>query len=187
MELQEIQDLLEKKLDKKRYEHTLGVMYTSAALCMQHGIPVEKGLIAGLLHDCAKEHKTHKQFDLCQKHEIELTSTEKENHSLIHAKLGAYMAKKDYGIHDEEILSAILCHTTGKPEMTTLDKILYISDYIEPHRQLPRVNELRTMAFKNLDKTMYTLLEMSLEHLKCNNKVIDNMTITTYVYYKNLI
>lgn len=187
MDMQDIQQLLYEKLDKKRYEHTLGVMYTTAALCMQHEVDVNQGMLAGLLHDCAKEYKNSTQYDLCKSYKIPLNQSEKVNHALVHAKLGAYMAKKEYGIKDEAVLSAILCHTTGKPKMNTLEKILYISDYIEPHRKLPRVEEMRILAFKDLDRTIYCLLSMSLEHLRKEEKVIDNRTIETYNYYKNKV
>lgn len=187
MELLDIQETLHRKLEKKRYDHTLGVMYTSAALCMQHGLDINKGLYAGLLHDCAKAYKSNKQFDLCKTYKIKLNHTEKLNHALIHAKLGSYLAEHEYKINDNEILSAILCHTTGKPNMSTLEKILYISDYIEPHRRLPRVEEMRVMAFQDLDLTMYHLLDMSIEFLNTDNKkVIDEMTLETYTYYKQI-
>lgn len=184
MIFQEIQTIMKDKLDAKRYQHTIGVLYTAAALCMQHGIEIEKGMLAGLLHDCGKAYKNKEQYLLCKQHQIQLSKVEEENHALIHAKLGAYLAREEYGITDEEILSAILHHTTGRPNMTTLEKILYIADYIEPHRRLPKVEELRTLAFHDLDEALYILLEESLEHLATNNKLIDEMTIATYQYYK---
>lgn len=184
MEFQEIQLRLEKSLDQKRYRHTEGVLYTSAALCMQHGIDVRKGMIAGLLHDCAKAYKTKEQYRMCQQYQIPLSEVEEKNPALIHAKLGAYLAESQFGIHEEEILSAIRNHTTGKPGMSTLDKIVYIADYIEPHRELPMVDDFRKLAFQDLDQALYQLLESSLEHLAISNKIIDHMTIATYEYYK---
>lgn len=184
MEFHKIQTILQEKLDRKRYEHTLGVLYTSAALCMQHEIDIEQGMLAGLLHDCGKAFKNKEQYMLCQQYHISLTEVEKENHALIHAKLGAYLAKECYGVTDDNILSAILYHTTGRPNMTQLEKIVYIADYIEPHRNLPMVEELRTKAFQDLDETLYQLLEHSLEHLANSHKLIDEMTIAAYQYYK---
>lgn len=186
MEFHEIQSMLYKKLDKKRYEHTMGVLYTASSLCMQHNIDVNKGMTAGLLHDCAKAYKTKEQYMLCKKYKLQLNGIEKENHALIHAKLGAYLAKKEYGIEDAEVISAIRFHTTGRPNMSLLEKIVYIADYIEPHRKLPKVEELRTLAFENIDEALFQLLELSLEHLQDSNKLIDEMTIATYQYYKEL-
>ncbi len=184
MERNDIQRELQNTLDSKRYEHTLGVMYTAAALCMQHNIDVRKGLLAGLLHDCAKAYKNKEQYKMCRKYGISLNSVEEENYALIHAKLGAYLAIKDYGIEEEDILSAITYHTTGKPNMSLLEKILYIADYIEPNRELPRVEALRTLAFQDIDETMYQLLELTNEHLTASNKPVDEMTKETYQYYK---
>lgn len=187
MKLEEIREELEKQLDKKRYDHTMGVMYTSAALAMQHGLDINSAMLAGLLHDCGKQYKASKQYQLCNEYKINLTDTEKLNHSLIHAKLGSYLAEHIYQVTDDAILSAITYHTTGRPNMSILEKIVYIADYIEPYRNLPYVEEFRAMAFKDLDYTMYRMLDMSLEHLTSTQKVIDEMTVETHLYYKNLI
>lgn len=184
MDIHEMNHILRKEQDKKRYEHTQGVMYMSAALCMRYGIDMNKGMLAGLLHDCAKCYKVKEQYALCKKHHIKLSDYEEENPSLIHAKLGSYLAETIYKVHDKDILSAIMYHTTGRPAMTTLEKIIYIADYIEPHRELPRVDEMRSLAFQNLDQTIYELAEMTLEHLSHDDKVIDASTIATYEYYK---
>lgn len=186
MELQEIDKILRKKLDSKRYDHTVGVMYTAAAMCMHYDIDINKGLYAGLLHDCAKAYKAKKQYDLCKKHHIHLSKSEEDNVALVHAKLGSYLSENLYKIKDEEILSAVLYHTTGRPEMTTLEKIIYIADYIEPHRKLPRVEALRKLAFQDLDKCMYLLTEMSIQHLETSNREVEKITIKTYHYYKKI-
>lgn len=186
MNINEIDKILKDKLDKKRYEHTIGVMYTCGSLCMCYGLDVERGMLAGLLHDCAKAYKSKKQFELCHKYGVMLTPMEEENHALIHAKLGAYIAEHTYKIEDFEILNAIRCHTTGKPNMTVLEMILYISDYIEPYRELPHLNELRKQAFNNLELTMCNLLELSIEHLKKDERAIDSLTMKSYEYFLDL-
>lgn len=184
MDLDKIKHNLSTNLDPQRYEHTIGVTYTAASLCMQHSIDVNQGMLAGLLHDCAKRYKQKEQYMLCKKYHIELNDVEQCNGALIHAKLGAYLAEKEFRIKNQEIISAILFHTTGRPEMSTLEKIIYIADYIEPHRKLPHIDDMRTLAFKDLDKTMYSLLLMSLEHLSEKKLPIDSMTIKTFNYYK---
>ncbi len=186
MNLAEIQSHLQKKMDQRRFDHTLGVMYTAAALAMQEGYSVEKAMYAGLLHDCAKAKSTDKQYKLCQKYEIKLSKIEKQNPALIHAKLGAYLAKAKYKVENKEIIESIWYHTTGKPAMNTLEKIIYVADYIEPNRVLPDVEKLRNVAFQDLDQALYMILELSVQHLQDSNKLIDEMTLKTYEYYKNI-
>ena len=117
-----------------RYEHTLGVSYTCMALAMRYSANLDQAEMAGLLHDCAKRYDDATIICKCQEHGIELTEGELRAPAVIHAKLGAWMAEHKYGITDPEVLSAIACHTTGKPAMSLLDKILYVADYIEPRR-----------------------------------------------------
>lgn len=186
--LSKIQEKLCKKLDDKRYRHTLGVMYTSAALAMAHGQDMDRARLAGLLHDCAKCVSNKKKIRICQENEIPVTPFEEENPFLLHAKLGAYYARKKYGVEDEEILSAICCHTTGKPNMTPLEQIVYIADYIEPMRNTaPNLGEIRRLAFQDLDECTYKILKDTLDYLHSSPGKIDTATEQTYQYYKERI
>ena len=183
--LKEIKKDLAKKLKKERFEHKEGVMYTAAALAMRYDEDIEKALTAGLLHDCGKFCSPKDQIKLCEKKGILLTDSEKEMPALIHAKLGAYLAEHEYGIRDESILNAITYHTTGRPDMTMLEKIIYIADYIEPGRpDLPNMEEVRHLAFRDIDRCLYRILEDSLVYLKSQGKPVDPMTEKTYDYYK---
>lgn len=176
---------LKKYLDPDRYEHTEGVMYTAAALAMAFGADMEKALIAGLLHDCAKCIPDSKKMKLCDKYQVPITDVEKENPFLLHAKVGAIIAKEKYQVDDEEILNAIRCHTTGKPAMTLLDKIIYISDYIEPNRnKAPNLPDVRRIAFEDIDVCLYKILSDTLAYLRSSSKTMDGMTLQTYNYYK---
>lgn len=186
MDTRKICKQLARTLDAKRYEHTLGVSYTAASLAMCHGADIEKARLAGLLHDCAKCMDNEKKIHICEKNNIEINNAEKRNPFLLHAKVGAYLAQEKYGIHDMDILNAVLYHTTGRPCMTLLEKIIYIADYIEPARdQAPNLNLIREISFKDLDKALLHILEDSLAHLKTSQKEIDPMTQKTYDYYKN--
>ncbi len=186
--IEKIRRTIKEELDTRRYSHTLGVMYTAAALAMCHGASLEKAMLAGLLHDCAKGVPNDKKIGLCRKYGIEVSDTERQNPSLLHAKLGAYFACKKYQIEDEEVLSAILCHTTGKPDMSLLDKIVYIADYIEPERkELPNMAEVRALAFHDIDACLYRILEDSLVYLKTRDMIVDTMTEKTYKYYKEFV
>ena len=176
---------LRKYLDRDRFEHSEGVMYTAAALAMRYGEDLEKAQIAGILHDCAKCIPDNKKLKICEKNHIEITEAEKCSPFLLHAKVGAYIAKEKYNIEDTEILDAIACHTTGKPAMTLLEKIIYISDYIEPMRnKASNLEEVRKMAFVDLDETLFKILSDTLVYLEKSSKKMDPMTMQTYEYYR---
>lgn len=182
-----MQKKLKNELDQYRYEHTIGVMHTAACLAMRYDEELERALIAGLLHDCAKCIPADEKIKMCKKNHIEMSDAEKENPGLLHAKLGAFLAKEKYGIKDEGILQAIRFHTTGCPEMTLLDKIIYIADYIEAGRKpLPNLAEVRRLAFCDLDDCLYRILEDSLVYLESKGNVVDPMTEKTYLYYKDM-
>lgn len=181
-----LQHTLKKELDEDRYQHTLGVMYTSASMAMRYGADVTQALLAGLLHDCAKCIPGDKKIHLCEKYGLPVSDVEYENPGLLHARLGAYLAEKKYHIHDQEIIHAISSHTTGRPGMSLLEKIVYIADYIEPGRkELPNMKEVRPLAFTDIDQCLYRILEDSLVYLNSRNISIDPMTQKTYDYYKN--
>ena len=174
------------ELDTERYEHTLGVMYTAASMAMRYDEDVEKALLAGLLHDCAKCISSENKIKLCNKYHLSVSEVEKKNPSLLHAKLGAFLAAKKYHIKDKDVINAIASHTTGCPNMTLLDKIIYIADYIEPGRkELPNMAEVRKLAFTDINECLYRILEDSLVYLNSKNISVDPMTEKTYLYYKN--
>lgn len=174
-------------LTKSRYEHTLGVEFTAASMAMRYGIDVEQAELAGLLHDCAKCIDDEEKLDECKKYGLQVTDVEKRNPFLIHSKLGAVHALMIYDVNDQEILSAIRFHTTGRPDMTMLEKIIFISDYIEPGRdKAPNLPEIRQMAFTDIDEAMYMILKDTLEYLEEEGGEKDDMTEKTYLFYKEI-
>lgn len=186
MKLKKIQKKVKKELDKERYTHTISVMYTAAALAMAHNEDVTKAMYAGLLHDCAKCIPNEKKLHICVKNFIEVTPAEQKNPFLLHAKLGAFLAKERYDITDPDILHAIRVHTTGAPGMNWLDKIIFIADYIEPHRnKVQKLDKIRKLAFTDLDLAMLTILSNTLDYLHQNQGDIDPLTSETYKYFKN--
>ena len=175
---------LKTKLSSKRFEHSLGVEYTAGTMAYMYGVELEKALIAGLLHDCAKYVPNDKKISKCEKRGIAITKCEYDNPELLHAKLCAVYAREKYGVNDEEILSAITWHTTGHPAMSTLDKIIYIADYIEPNRTvLPDMDIIRKEAYTDLDKCLLHILRNSVNYLGKKGSVIDPVTQETYEYY----
>lgn len=184
-DLKSLQKQVRFALSDDRYEHTLGVMYTAESLAMRYGADMSKAAIAGLLHDCAKCIPNNHKIKLCKKYDIELSEMEEKNPSLIHAKLGAYLAKKEYGIADDEIISAIRWHTTGKPEMSMLDMIIYLADYIEPNRdKAPNLKKIRKLCFINLEEAFFEVLKETLSYLSDHPDMIDPMTQMSYDFYK---
>ncbi len=187
-DLANIRKEMEAVLSAKRYAHTLGVAYTAAALAMAHGERMDNAMTAGLLHDCAKSMHGSELVAICEKAHLNVTAVERSNPTaLLHAKAGAYLAEHKYGVTDDDILNAIRYHTTGRPDMSRLEKILYIADYIEPNRkQLAELSMIRRIAFQDLDWTMEKILANTLAYLRTTDGQLDDMTIKTYHYYKRV-
>ena len=133
--IQDIQNKLRKNLKGNRYIHTLGVEYTSVCLAMKYEADLEKAELAGLLHDCAKELPEKKLIKICRDHGEKISTMEFKQPFLLHGKAGACLARNKFGVEDEEVLDAIRYHTTGRPAMTLLEKIVFVADYIEPNRK----------------------------------------------------
>ncbi|MCI8635737.1 MAG: HD domain-containing protein [Eubacterium sp.] len=187
-QLKKIKKELKKELDKNRYQHTLGVMYTASCLAMRHGGDMQEAMYAGLLHDCAKCIPIDKQIHLCEKNHIPIRDVERKNPHLLHAKLGVFLAKSEYGIKDKTILHAIEVHTTGAPNMGLLDKILFVADYIEPHRdRAPNLTEVRTLAFTDINEAVLRILYDTIYYLNQRKGSIDSITYDTYQFYKKLL
>lgn len=183
-DLIKLRKALEKSLDSKRYEHTLGVEFTAAALAMRYNGSVYNAQLAGLLHDCAKCLPIDKMLSICEKNQIDVTDIEKRNSSLLHSKVGSFLAEKEYGVTDSDVLNAIYNHTTGRPGMSLLEKIVFVADYIEPGRMnAPNLQEIRKLAFTNLEQAMVRILQDTLSYLNENDGEIDSMTARTYAYY----
>ncbi|MGN0157789.1 MAG: bis(5'-nucleosyl)-tetraphosphatase (symmetrical) YqeK [Brotaphodocola sp.] len=183
-----LREQLQSKLNPMRYEHTISVSYTCIALAMRYGYDIQKAELAGLLHDCAKHFTDQELITKCEKHGVALTQSEIDAPAVIHAKYGAWLAQHKYGMEDQEILDAIACHTTGKPEMNLLDKILYIADYIEPRRdKADNLEQMRFLAFQDLDMTMFEILKGTLQYLNRKGVSVDPMTLDAYHYFETLL
>lgn len=183
----EILACLSSTLRPKRYRHTLGVAYTASNLAVCHGVNPKRARMAGLLHDCGKYLSDSEMYALCEEYGVSLSRAEQSNPALVHSKLGAYLAKERYGIDDEEIASAISYHTTGKPGMTDLEKIIFLSDYIEPYRNMDcrpySLEEVRKACFFDLNKGLKMTLHNTVSYLEKCEMTVDPTTMETYQYY----
>ena len=183
-----IEAKLQKALTENRYRHTLGVTYTACSMAMVYGADLTQARMAGLLHDCAKCIPNSEKISICKKKNLDVTDFELEHPVLLHAKLGVYVARNQYGVLDDAVLDAIRWHTTGKPEMTLLEKIIFIADYIEPNRtKQPHLPEIRKAAFTDIDKCLYLILKDTVEYLSENPKSTDTMTNRAYEYYRGVM
>ena len=188
MNLDQMEDAIEKLQSAKRFKHSLGVKDVAYDLALIYGYDTMKASIAAILHDCAKHLSDDELIGQCNIYNLPVSKYEMQSKFLLHAKVGALYARKLYGVEDEDILDAITYHTTGRPSMTLLEKIIFTADYIEPNRRpIPRLNTIRKEAYFNLDQAVYMILENTLDYLKTTNNVIDEMTIKAYEYYRKLI
>lgn len=176
-------------LKPKRFVHTLGVAATAANMASVFGCSVHDAYLAGLLHDCAKYLTGHEQVQICDEEGIALTEVERLNTALIHGKLGTHLARIKYHIEQKDILDAICYHTTGRPGMGLLEKIIYLADYTEPGRVMQSepysLADIRSMCFRDLDRALIMVLECCITHLNCVGGTIDPLTMETYRYYNS--
>ena len=185
---EQIMEHLKGMLTYHRFTHTLGVADTAQRLATNCGVDPLRARLAGLLHDCAKCIPNDKKLRICEKQGIEITKVEMASPSLLHAKLGAYLAKEIYQITDEDILGAIRWHTTGRPAMTLLEKIIFLADYIEPMRwKAANLDHIRQVAFDDIDHAVYLTLRDTLHYLQNGmqdgSAKVDETTNSAYQYY----
>ncbi len=179
---------LKKRLDSKRFEHTLGVAYTASCLAMRYGFDINRAYIAGLLHDCAKGMSDKERIAYCESNSLTISDVERLNPSLLHAKVGAHLAEHEYDIEDKEIISAIYYHTTGRCNMSLLEEIVFVADYIEPARNHDKeLDAIRSEAFTNLSRATYHIYSNTLKYLEQSTKALDPATHEAYIYYSENI
>ncbi len=154
MNIDEMKKILEASIPTKRYRHSLAVYETALKLAEAHGLPAGKIAVAALLHDCGRVVSSGKSAQEARKLGLEVPPLEEAQPILLHAILGVYYARETYGVDDGEILEGIRYHTTGVAGMSDLAKVVYLADMIEPGRDFDGVEELRKLAFRNLDKAM---------------------------------
>lgn len=167
------------ELTEHRYIHTIGVMETAIELAKRYGADVKKAELAAIFHDYAKFRPKDemKQIIIDQDLGSELLL---HNEELWHAPVGAYLVEKEVGIFDSEIINAIRFHTSGRPNMTLLEKIIYVADYIEPGRHFPGVDEVRELAKISLDEALIKAIHNTIVFLMKKKQAIYPDTFLTY-------
>lgn len=163
--IDEMKVYLKNNLIENRYIHVLGVVETAIKLAKINGVDEKKAEIAALAHDIAKNMTIYELKEIIDKNNIELSYDEEENQEIWHSIVGPIVAKEVFKIEDEEILSAMRWHTTGKENMSKLDKVIYMADMIEPNRNFKGVDVLRRETFKDLDNGVLQGLNHTIKYL----------------------
>lgn len=179
MDKKEALRIVEKQLTEHRYQHTLGVVKTAKKLAKLYNVNKEKAELAAIFHDYAKfrSKEEMKHIIINEKMEPDLLLYGSE---LWHAPVGAFLVEKEVGIQDEEILNAIRYHTTGHPSMKTLDKVIFLADFIEPNRSFKGVEEARTVAKKDLNEGVLFAIRHTTNFLMKHLRLVYPGTIATY-------
>lgn len=182
MDLKLIRADLKERLSSSRYIHSLGVSEMAKRLAEKYGADPEKAELAGLVHDCAKDMSLEDMQKVAEEGHFAIDPHMHDSKAILHGPAGAVLAKKIYGIKDEDVLSAIYYHTTGAANMTVLQKIIFLADYIEPSRDFPGVDKIRKAAEKSLYKGMITAYKSTISHLLDQKAYIYPLTLEGWNY-----
>ena len=173
-------EMLFRELSSKRFAHTLAVADTARRLALLHGLDPVKAETAGLLHDCAKCLPLKEMQRIARENQLTEDASILESGALLHSVVGAHLARTKYGCTDEEVLRAILSHTTGKAGMSRLDMAVWLADTIEPTRApYPLLDKTRMLAGLSLEKAMITSLEGTLQHVRKKGDAVHPATVET--------
>lgn len=169
---------VKEQMPEKRWLHTLGVMETSVILANRFGADPVKADLAAILHDYCKYWPVQEQANIIRKNGLpqDLLDYDKE---LWHSHAGAYIAQTKFGISDEEVLGAIRYHTSGRENMTLLDKVVCLADYMEPGRDFPGVHNIREIAEHSLEKALIAGFDSTISFLLSKGKRIYPLTVLT--------
>jgi predicted HD superfamily hydrolase involved in NAD metabolism len=165
-EKQKIIEYIEKNLTEKRRNHTYAVVEESKKLALRYGEDIEKAEIAALFHDAFRGIPNSDLNNYIRK--MGLDDSYLNNCNLAHGKIAAFVMEREFNIVDQDVINAVCYHTTGRANMSKLEKIIYIADAIEPGRVYSGVDELRDLAYENLDKACLMSLNHTIAHI--NNK-----------------
>lgn len=175
-------EYLKANISEKRFTHSINVSSTAERLAVLYGCDSEKACIAGLVHDCARELGTEQLLSSIEEEGIIVDENTIGIKELLHGPAAVNICRRIFRIQDEEILNAVRYHTTGRENMTLLEKIIYLSDFIEPGRDFPGVGELRILAGENLDKALLMAFNSSIMYLVSKNGIIHTDTIISRNY-----
>jgi predicted HD superfamily hydrolase involved in NAD metabolism len=180
MDLKQAKNLARSRMGDKRYEHTINVKKMAVKLAKRYGEDPNRAALAALLHDAAKEMPTAEMLALLRRYPQWAEDAENRPTPVWHGVCAAILARTEWGVEDEGVLSAIACHTTGKPDMTRLDKILFLADMTSAERNWPGVDELRALELQDLDRAMLDGLARSVRFVEESGKPLDPLSAAAY-------
>lgn len=182
MEIEDLKEELKKYItDEKRYSHSLGTMKMCKVLAERYNVDIEKAEKTGLMHDIAKEIIDEEAFKYVKENDIEITEVEKCNTKLLHGKIGADLCKKIYNF-DEDMCMAIKWHTTGRANMSILEKIVFCADKVEENRKYDNVEYYRDLAMRNLDQAILEIIDWTIKSNIEKGKLLLEKSIETRNY-----
>lgn len=165
MTREQLDQLMKERFSAKRYAHTLGVVEVAQKMAAHYGEDLEVATTAAYLHDYAKMFKGHNILTMAQERGLVTDRVYEDYPELLHAKLGAALVEEELGITNKAILRAIAAHCYGSSNMSTLDKIIYLADYMEPNRRFDGIDKVRKMAYKNLDRALLMAVDGTLMYV----------------------
>ena len=177
MTIDEMKCKLQKTMSHKRYIHSINVMKSAAKLASIYGEDIDKAAIAGLLHDCARDIKGEEALNLCAKYDIPVDDVTRTQPDLLHGPIGSRLARDEYEVSDKDILNAISCHTTGGSDMSMLDKIIFIADYVEPNRNFPAIDDVRKIVDFDIDGAIVMALNRTIKYILAKGVLIHPDTV----------
>lgn len=180
MNLKQAKELVRGRLSDKRYEHTINVKKMAVKLAKRYGADKEKAALAAILHDSAKEISKDEMREIMRQYPQYAEGGESRPNPVWHGICASILARTQWGVEDEAILSAIACHTAGKPGMSKLDKIVYLADMTSAERDWPGVNKLRKLELKDLDAAMLAALKQTNDFVLSQGKPLDPVSKAAY-------
>lgn len=179
--MKEVKNIKKELKERKNFrkEHTFSVVQTAVNLARKYDADVSRVEMAGLLHDYARNFDNKELLEIVKNNNIEIDEWEKEIPELLHSPVGAFLAKKEFKIRDQEILNAIRYHTIGRPKMCLIEKIIFVADVIEPNRDFPGVDLIRKKLEEDLDKAVILVCDYTIKYNIKRNRIIHPNTLLT--------
>lgn len=184
MTYQQAEKMVQERLSKKRFQHSINVKNMAVILANQYGVNPEKAALAAILHDSAKELSAMELLQIMKDNAIIAKGAENRPEPVWHGVCAAILAQTQWSVSDAEVLSAIACHTTGKENMSTLDKILFLADMTSADRNYSGVEQLRSLEMQDLDKAMIEALSMTISFVREKNAYVDQESIKALKWLK---